>query len=82
MGMCFQVKKSSHSALPIQTSYNYKYKQCPIVCLKSYPSFRNKSPVRPHGLSRKDSNSSHGLGLASKQPHGTTSAPAKQQALK
>jgi len=80
MGICFQVKHSSHSALPIQTSQNYN--QCPMVCLKSHPSFRPKSLVRPYGFPRKDSNWSHGPGLAPKPPHGTTSAPAKQQALK
>jgi len=80
MGMCFQVKHSSHSALPIQTPQNYN--QCPMVCLKSHPSLRPKSPVRPHGFPRKDSYSLHSPGIAPKPTHGTTSAPAKQVALK
>jgi len=80
MGMCLQVQHSSHSALPIQTSQNYN--QCPMVCLKSHPAFRPTSPVRPHGFPRKDSYSSCGPGIAPKPTHGTTSAPAKQQALK
>jgi len=71
---------SCHPAIPIQTSQIYN--QCPMVCLKSHPSFRPTHPVRPQGFPGTDSYPSHGLGLAPKPSHGTTSAPAKQEALK
>jgi hypothetical protein len=41
-----------------------------------------KHPARPHGIPGKDSYSSHDPGLAPQPSHGTTSVPAKQQALK
>jgi hypothetical protein len=39
-------------------------------------------PARPHGFPGTESYPSHGPGLAPKPSHETTSAPAKQQALK
>jgi hypothetical protein len=64
----------------IQTSQNYN--QCPTVRLQSNPPCRPTHPARQHGIPGKESYSSHDPGLAPKPSHGTTSAPAKQQALK
>jgi len=77
---CGTKSNSCHPAISIQTSQNYK--QCPMVCLQSNPPFRPTHHVCPHGFPGTDSYSSHGPGLAPHPSHGTTSAPAKQQALK
>jgi hypothetical protein len=54
-----------------------------MVCLQSNPPFRPTHPARQHGIPETDSHSSsHDPGLAPQPSHGTTSAPAKQQALK
>ena len=53
-----------------------------MVCLQSNPPFRPTHPALPHGIPGTDSCSSHDPGLAPQPSHGTTSAPAKQQALK
>ena len=54
----------------------------PTVCLQSNPPFLPTHPACPHGLPGTDSYPSHCPGLAPKPSHRTTSAPAKQQALK
>ena len=53
-----------------------------MVCLQSNPPFQPTHPARPYGILGTDSYSSHDPGLATQPSHGTTSAPAKQQALK
>ena len=47
-----------------------------------YRQFRPTHLARSHGFQGTDSYPSHGPGLAPKPSNGTTSAPAKQQALK
>jgi len=53
-----------------------------MVHLQSNPPFRPTQPARPHGIPGTDSYPSHDPGLTPQPSHGTTSAPAKQQALK
>jgi hypothetical protein len=75
-----QVQHSCHPAISIQTSLNSN--QRTTVCLQSNSPFRPTQPARQHGIMGTDSYSSHDPGLAPQPSHGTTSAPAKLQALK
>jgi len=52
-----------------------------MVRLKSYASLRHPHPIRLHGFPRTDSYPSHDPGLTPQLPHGTTRAPAEQQAF-
>ena len=53
-----------------------------MVRLKSYSSLRPPHPIHLHGFPRTDSYSLQDPGLTPQLPHGTTSAPAEQQAFK
>jgi hypothetical protein len=54
-----------------------------IAVIQRYQSkLLRTQPARQHGIPGTDSYSSHDPGLSPQPSHGTTSAPAKQQALK
>ena len=77
----------SHHVYPLAYIFIFSYTsqiydQCPMVRLQSYSPFRSPHPIRLHGFPRTDSYPSHDPGLAPQLPHGTTSAPAEQQAFK
>jgi len=68
-----------------------RYQSKPVRSLTNAPRYVSNQtlhsdlptyPACPRGIPGTDGYSSHGPGLAPKPSHGTTSAPAKQQALK